>query len=253
MINFDSIAERFDAAQTWPDSVAAAFTAALAYLMPDNPRPILEIGMGSGRIAAILAEQNVPVIGINAMFPLLHQAQVRYRAQTRPEALPFPDQSLGMIYTVQQLYADESWQSAIGEVQRTLTADGLYVNRTTAEVSSDVINHMDVGWYSTLKRSGVNIDGRPESRSKARFDAALQEGGASKDLIRVARWREDYSPRLRLKRIKARKALGLRNIPDPIFKRLLDDYERWLKSQYGDLDTRLEILNEVAIDVWRWD
>jgi SAM-dependent methyltransferase len=252
--NFDPTADRFDAARYWPDSVAAAFTAALTYVLAEAPQPTLvEVECGTGRIASQLKSRGFQVVGTGTEVSLLREGQFPDLVVTPPKALPFARATFDLVYTIQPLYADEHWKKAVGEIRRVLVPGGVYANRFGTEVSSDVSNHMDVGWYNTLKRNGVELGFRPETRSKERFDTFMRESGAAADMIRVGRWREEYSPRKRLERTAARKSVALRNIPDSIFKRLLEDYERWLKSQYGKLDSSLEILNEVALDIWRWN
>lgn len=81
----------------------------------------------------------------------------------------------------------------------------------------------------------------------------MQKRGASVEIVKVGRWTEDYSPRLRLGHTAARLMPITWHIPEPTFRTCLTDYERWLKAQYADLDTRLELVKEVTLEIWRWE
>src|SRR5438309_1710254 len=107
-INFDQIADRYDASRTWPAAVTAAFIAAITYLAPKN-EPILEVGIGTGRTARPLSEQAIPVVGTDFSTKMLKQCVVQISDKGRPfltliradvTLLPFADQSFSTIYTM---------------------------------------------------------------------------------------------------------------------------------------------------------
>ena len=61
---YDPIADSYDASRSWPQAVMAGFTTGLAYLLPSDG-PVLEIGVGTGRIAGPLREKLIRVVGVD--------------------------------------------------------------------------------------------------------------------------------------------------------------------------------------------
>jgi ubiquinone/menaquinone biosynthesis C-methylase UbiE len=257
--NYDPVADRYDTSRDWPEAVAAAFVAALAFVLPPG-EPILEIGVGTGRIARPLSKRGLPLTGVDVSMKMLVRCQSQLDSamairllQADAAALPFADSSFGGVYTVHVFHLVAGWQKAIEEIRRILRSDGVYLNSTSDDVASDIVNHMDVGWETVLVRKGFSPLNRPGVRSKATFEQQMRQLGAEVELIKVGRWTEDYSPRLRLQQTAARMMPVTWHIPAPMFQTCLTDYERWLKAQYNDLDTRLELVKEVTLEVWRWE
>jgi len=255
--NYDPVADRYDATRAWPADVTAAFIAGLAHVLPHDT-PILEVGVGTGRIARPLRAQNIPVIGIDLSARMLAQfaAQAGGAASKLAQGditiLPFAHAVFGGVYAVHVFHLVGRWQDAISEIQRVLRPGGVFLNCSGDEVANDITNHMSVGWSTIVRRNGLTPSGRTGVRSQTVFNEELRQRGATCETIPICRWREAYSPRRQLAWIEARLSPSTWHIPDPLFAKCLTDYERWLKAQYGELDRALELTREVTLDVWRW-
>jgi SAM-dependent methyltransferase len=239
----------------------AGFTTGLIYLLSSHG-PVLEVGIGLGRIAAPLREKSVPVTGVDISMPALEKCagklaragnkEVRL-AQGDAVHLPFADASFSGVYTVHVFHLVQNWRQALKEVQRVLRPGGMYINGTSNEVATDITNHMEVGWEMILKRNNLeNNSNHTGVRSRSLFQEALRESGADVDIIPICRWSESYTPRQRLELMSGRLAAANPRIPKMVFSKCIVDYERWLKAQYGELDSRLELVREAVLHVWRW-
>jgi len=258
---YDPIADSYDASRSWPTAVLAGFTTGLAYLLPSDGS-ILEIGIGTGRIAAPLREKSLPIIGLDNSSSVLEKcagklarhgdAEVRL-VQGDATRLPFPDATFTGIYTVHVFHLVQNWRQALAEVQRVLQPGGVYINGTSNEVATDITNHMEVGWEMILKRNNLeNNNSNAGVRSRSMFHNALRDSGAVPEAVPICRWSESYSPRQRLELMSGRLAAMSPRIPNMVFSKCMVDYERWLKAQYGELDSRLDLVREAVFNVWRW-
>jgi len=259
VMTHDPVADSYDGSRTWPLAAMESFLAGLKFLLADGPA--LEVGVGSGRIACPLCERGVQIVGLDISARDLDRLARQNRVESRSDfalvqgdaiCLPFADASFNGIYTVNVFHLVKSWEQGLAEIQRVLKSDGVYINGTCNEVATDISNHMEVGWETVLRRNGLEFDVRPGVQSRSLFDAALRERGATLDFIPVCRWTEGYSSRHRLERMRVRLSNTKQHIPETVFAKCIVDYERWLKAQYGDLDTNLNIVREAAFNIWRW-
>jgi len=79
--SFDRVAARYDATRAIPAAAEAAIAAGIARAVSSTPQTrLLEIGVGTGRIALPLARQGLRCIGIDRSAPMLVAAQRKGRA-----------------------------------------------------------------------------------------------------------------------------------------------------------------------------
>jgi len=259
--HYDPIADSYDASRSWPLAVMAGFTTGLAYLLPVDG-PVLEVGVGTGRIAAPLREKLIPVTGLDISQSALQKCAGKFARSGNAELrlvqadaiqLPFAASTFRGVYTVHVYHLVQNWRQALSEVRRVLQPGGVYLNGTSNEVATDITNHMEVGWEMILKRN--NLEGNNNNagvRSRSIFHEALKESGAGLEVVPICRWSENYSPRQRLELMSGRLATISPRVPNMVFSKCMVDYERWLKAQYGELDSRLDLVREAVFHVWRW-
>jgi hypothetical protein len=229
----------------WPAATLAAFSAALAVVLPSHGT-VLDLGPTGEQIAGYLQEQGLQVVDINLAAPK------GSTTRPKPQYISEADNSFDSAYTVYGFQRIIDWPHFIKDIRRVLHPDGLLIHGTTEEVATDVTNHMEVGWETILRRNEVNLKARSEPRSYATLEATLRSSGAESQTFAVCRWSENYTPRRRLEIITTRYTAKTLNVPLPVFVRCVKDYERWLKAQYSDLDTSIEVTRECAIHLWRF-
>jgi SAM-dependent methyltransferase len=120
---------------------------------------LLEIGVGTGRIALPLHRRGREAVGIDLSMPMLE----RYRAKAaaaglappvlvRADAtwLPFPDASFDAVLEVHVLHLVPDWQGALAEARRVLAAGGVLLHggggryeRGSASPRDQVISRFD--------------------------------------------------------------------------------------------------------------
>ncbi|MCL4811890.1 MAG: methyltransferase domain-containing protein, partial [Vicinamibacteraceae bacterium] len=103
-----------------------------------HPGPVLELGCGTGRIAAPLARAGLRVVGLDRSAPMLAHAFRRRRRlplASRPHlvrgdirSLPFPDASFGVVLApygiLQSLLSDDDVRATLSSAARVLTPGG---------------------------------------------------------------------------------------------------------------------------------
>ncbi len=74
-VSFDRAAEYYDRTRALPPELAARQTEMLAGALAGRSR-VLEIGVGTGRIALPLWQSGVPVVGLDLSAPMLHRLRL---------------------------------------------------------------------------------------------------------------------------------------------------------------------------------
>jgi SAM-dependent methyltransferase len=126
---FDRAAGYYDRTRGLPPSTAAAQTRLLAGALAGSAAPLLEVGVGTGRIAIPLAEAGFRVVGVDLSAPMLAVlASKKSRViALRGSALQLPvaDQSAGAVICCHVLHLIPDWQAAVAEARRALRPGGL--------------------------------------------------------------------------------------------------------------------------------
>ena len=122
--SFDRVAARYDATRAIPAAAEAAIAAGIARAVSSTPQTrLLEIGVGTGRIALPLARQGHRCIGIDRSAPMLVAAQRKGRAgsgrlllaRADATALPFATASVDVALIVHVFHLIPAWPRALHE------------------------------------------------------------------------------------------------------------------------------------------
>jgi SAM-dependent methyltransferase len=136
-------------------------------------RPALEIGVGTGLVAAALGERGVHVVGVDLSLPMLRRAVQRLPGRVAAGHafhLPVRSQGVPAVYLVHVVHLIPDLTSLLREVRRVLTAAGrlLIVCAAEHERETDVAR--------VLERLRDTLRG-PRSDQPARIVAAALEEG----------------------------------------------------------------------------
>jgi SAM-dependent methyltransferase len=126
---FDRAAGWYDRTRGLPPSTASAQTRLLAGTLAGTAAPVLEVGVGTGRIAIPLAEAGFRVVGVDLSAPMLAVLASKKSRVTAIRgsalALPVADQSVGAAICCHVLHLIPDWAAAVAEIQRVLRPGGL--------------------------------------------------------------------------------------------------------------------------------
>jgi ubiquinone/menaquinone biosynthesis C-methylase UbiE len=134
-INYDRAADFYDATRAYPEGIAeeiAAFIAKKAFLKADTN--MLEIGIGTGRIALPMSAHVSSLIGVDIssrMMAKLREKQTSepiQLAQANAEYLPFAAQSFKNVFISHVLHLVSNPQQVLSEVARVLQRSGQLIH-----------------------------------------------------------------------------------------------------------------------------
>jgi SAM-dependent methyltransferase len=130
-VSFDQAAGYYDATRALEPETMARVVDVLVVALRQH-QPVLEIGVGTGRIAGPLAEAGIDVVGIDLSDPMLRQLQAKGSAVPAARAdctrLPFPDARFGGVVACHVLHLVANWPAAADEAVRVLRPGGVLLH-----------------------------------------------------------------------------------------------------------------------------
>jgi ubiquinone/menaquinone biosynthesis C-methylase UbiE len=174
---FDRAADYYDQTRALPAVTARAQTAQLASRLAEAGGPVLEIGVGTGRIAVPLAGTGIRVIGVDLSDRMLAVLAAKRSAVIAARAsatrLPLRDRSVGGVIACHVLHLIPDWQQAVMEVFRVLRPGGLLLAaRGRADGSASQLQHR-IRLAAGVPDRSAGLDSLDE------LDQFIREHGAS--------------------------------------------------------------------------
>jgi ubiquinone/menaquinone biosynthesis C-methylase UbiE len=153
---FDRVADFYDATRGYPpgeERVAAAMLAEAGNLT--HASQIIEIGIGTGRIALPLAPHVGAIFGVDLsrlMMARLRAKQTNeliYVAQADATRLPFGARRFDAAVAVHVFHLIPQWRAVLAELKRVLRPEGVLVHLTDSKHGFDVLAD---AWESAVPR-----------------------------------------------------------------------------------------------------
>jgi ubiquinone/menaquinone biosynthesis C-methylase UbiE len=245
--SFDRVAHCYDATRAMPDAAHADVTAGLVRaLRATSPAPrLLEVGIGTGRIAVPLARSGVEVVGIDVAPAMLAQLRAR-----RPELAvllaeasrpPFRAATFDAVLFVHVLHLLPDSETALRAAREVLRPRGMLLYGREERSASPLR-----GVSALVRRIVSEISGVPFSapawneRDVAAFLAHARAEGSEPVESVLARWREHTTGRQLLDHIAGRVWSSTWDIPDAVMPELLCRLAPRVEALLGGLDRPVE-------------
>jgi SAM-dependent methyltransferase len=257
-VSFDRAAEFYDETRADPPPVANALTdALLVELEKAGTGRVLEIGIGTGRIARPLAERGIRVTGLD----IAPRMVAKLREQLAPQhltpdislgdatALPVKDASFRAALGVHILHLVGSLEGAVAEIARALAPGGVYLS-PYLRFSNEPWRPGFAKWDELVAKRDFVPRHRPR---EAEINAALSRALGEPTTTVYATDIDKTTPREHLQRFRDRVDAWSWGYPDEVFAEILEEFESWYPSQYPELDVESGARIEHTLTKWRKD
>jgi ubiquinone/menaquinone biosynthesis C-methylase UbiE len=258
-INFDRAAGFYDATRKLPDAAASAVTKALVSAIGESgAERVLEVGIGTGRIARPLMLEGVQMVGVDISSQMMGQL----RAQLKPEhtapdlllgdatLLPVADDSFRAAVVVHVFHLVQSLQKTLAEIRRVLAPGGVLLHHTRRP-TPETVRLWDSSreeWTRLLTARGYV---RKTRREMAEIRADLLASGGNLDEIDVIESTETSTVEQEMERLRVRQGAWTWDIPSDIFDDALPEFEKWLRAFVPSGTWTDEVM--LTIERWTWD
>lgn len=159
-VNFDRAIDYYDATRGFPNGVAAkvgAFIADVTQL--DTQSDLLEVGIGTGRIAVPLAPHVASIAGVDissGMMSKIHEKQntdTIHLAKANAEHLPFSTQSFDAVLITHVLHLVSQPEQVLNEIQRVTKSSGKFIHCRNSYRNDGVMADINAAWNEHTKRA----------------------------------------------------------------------------------------------------
>jgi ubiquinone/menaquinone biosynthesis C-methylase UbiE len=241
-ISFDRIAERYDATRGFPPGVETQIGAAFRRLSGLRAGAhLLEIGVGTGRIAIPLASQGYRYTGADISSAMMQRLRQRLPAGVTVDllradatALPLRDASMDGAVAVHVLHLIAGWERAVVELRRVLRPGGTLALGFNVAANQSDSESLREHWRTIVEELGGDTR-RPGVRNEE-ASALIQEvfGEPRREIL--ATWERHETIRERLDLLATRTTSDTWQLPDAILAESLRRVEDWAQATYGDLE-----------------
>jgi ubiquinone/menaquinone biosynthesis C-methylase UbiE len=247
-LSFDRVADRYDATRVHPPEASEQIATGLMRLGGlRSGSNVLEIGIGTGRIALPLLGLGVNVTGVDIAPRMLEQLEAKYAAWQAESggsnglltvqvadmtALPFADASFDALIAVHVLHLVPEWRRALDEALRVLRPSAaLLLGQDIA--APNAMNHdIQDRWAQIVRELGVDPQ-RVGARTFSEILGELRARGLTVTESILASWDHVSVPREVLDYVESRTWSQTWNIPDDIFVESMRRLRAWAESTYG--------------------
>src|SRR5262245_46171138 len=253
-MSFDRVASCYDATREMPPHANVAATAGITgALRAVAPQPtLIEVGIGTGRMAVPLAEAGGRVAGVDVAVAML----ARLRAK-RPDIavaiadavqLPFREASFDGALFVHLLHLLRDAGAALRAATEVVRPGGVLLYGRTDYAESPRRQLIAHARKVAQELAGIDLGSRDWHRAANHaFAEHAREIGARVSESTLARWRERGSGREYLAALSGRVYSSTWSIPEAVMPELLRRLTPWVETFLGDLDHPIETEGSFAL------
>ncbi len=249
-VNFDPAAATYEATRGFPPGIAAQVAAAaVEWIGPVPSRQwVLEVGVGTGRIARPLAAAGLPMLGVDLSANMLAELRrlsapgVQHPVVLRGDAtrLPLRPASCAAAVGVHIFHLIPEWKQSLAEILRILAPGAAlflgYDHRPDEAPSARLMRE----WRTRVSAFGVDKQ-HPGAREFERVDDELAARGIQAAERTVAAWVVRRSVGDLLSGFEQRTWSSTWGLSDAVFADCLADLRAWAWRELGDPETIVEV------------
>lgn len=243
-LDFDRAVSFYDKSRAIPDWVSNAVTDSIIDFGKLTPRSrVLEIGIGTGRIALPVLKRGIHVFGIDLSMAMMAELQTKVvdpnlrvsLAQADANALPFPDATFDCVYAVHVYHLVANWRNAVREAWRAVKEGGCFLVTYHKRDPQSPNVKLRRRLFDLAKERGVDAR-RPGSQSYEELRGELDQLTPTQ-LVEVARWVErTVTVAQTLDEIAARLTSDTWTIPEDLLPQLMPSLREWAQKEFSRLD-----------------
>jgi SAM-dependent methyltransferase len=260
--SFDNAAHCYDETRGFPAGVEAQVAEAAIELLAGRER-VLEVGIGTGRIARPLLARGVPVVGVDLARKMMQRLLANLPAgASRPplvqgaaERLPLAAAGFDAVLSVHVFHLIPDWRAAVAEVRRVLRPGGIFLaGYEWREAEAPGARLMDQ-WRTIVQTHSAGVVSPtlgPGAHDFADIRAELLAGGATLQEVTVGAWTTTRTLARNLEAIEHRTWSSTWGLPDDFFAACLTELREWAAETLGPPETEFVTPHRFVWERYGW-
>lgn len=163
-VNFDRATPYYDQTRGFPDGVAAEVGAHIADVAALNPQSkLLEIGIGTGRIALPLAPHVASIAGMDISRGMMNELRTKqsdepiHLAEANGHHLPYASDTFDAAYITHVLHLVPDPERVLQEAQRVVKPDGCFLHMRNKRGTSDKLKPVIDVWNQITRHGEQRV------------------------------------------------------------------------------------------------
>jgi SAM-dependent methyltransferase len=247
---FDRAADYYDRTRGYPDGVTEQVADLLCSVGALGARSqVLELGVGTGRIALPLATRVGCMVGVDRSRPMLDRLLQKPGARDVHSvladicALPFAPERFDAVLAVHVFHLVPNWQQALAEVRRVLLPGGVLLLVTDDWPLREL-------WLAARAGLPQHVSaGVPQTDFEFPTRAGFRTTGAPSEL----RYRVTVDFRVFMQQIEDRVWSSTWDLSDDALRELIAGMRRAILERYADLGAIIELERSVTVRAFSID
>lgn len=257
-VNFNRAAETYEATRGFPPGIGEEVADAAVAIVGPGAR-VVEIGVGTGRIARPVAARGVRVVGVDLSRRMMRQLtaltppgpSAPRLVEADATRLPLANAAFDAALSVHVLHLIPNWPQAVAELRRVLRPGGVYVLgydwRPPEAWSARLLQQ----WRTIVAARGYTGD-HPGAQDFADIRRHLEGTGAVVETRLVGAWTVRRTVAQALEAIEHRTWSSTWGVPDDFFPDCLAELRAWAIAEHGSLAATLETPHQFCWECYRW-
>ncbi len=240
---FDQAVPYYDQTRVDPPRVMDAIAGSiLREAQLSRASRVLEIGIGTGRIALPVLARGAPVIGIDLSRAMMGELQKKIAgqntrvtlAQADANDLPFADGLFDCIYAVHVYHLVANWQDALRQALRVLARGGTLLVSYHYRRADSPNRRIRDKLAELIQPFGIDTR-RPGAQSSEELKTELDTLAGGSRIVPVATWQETSTVAQTLDDLAARIFSETWAIPPDVMAKIMPPLRAWAQQEFGDL------------------
>jgi ubiquinone/menaquinone biosynthesis C-methylase UbiE len=258
-ISFDRAADFYDQTRGLPPQASQQITETLVNVIPLGAK-VLEIGVGTGRIALPLLAHQLDLTGIDLSRRMMDRlrtklpsdARIPTLAQADATRLPFANGVFDVILAVHVYHLIAGWREAIRESLRVRKPGGMLLYgsgwRPPDSIPSQIRER-----FSQIIKTRFPQETQPGVHDFARIRDALLESGAKMDEWSAAVWTSKIKLSDFISALENRVYSSTWRLPPEVLAVSIAELRQWVADTSGSLEQEIQVPRKFVIQRFTWD
>ena len=202
---------------------------------------VLEIGIGTGRIALPLHAREMPVFGIDLSLAMMGELQKKIAGgnarvafgQADANHLPFADATFEAAYAVHVYHLVANWEYALRQALRVLKPGGTLLISYHYRGADSPNRRLRQKLSELIEPYGINTR-RPGAQNSEELKTELEKLADDLKIVHIATWKESSTLAEILDQLGARIFSETWAIPPDLMARIMPSLRAWAEQEVGD-------------------